>query len=72
MKTSDILNFFNEILTIPRESGNEQHIIKYLQDFAKANNLECKTDKVGNVVIIKEADKEIGRASCRERVYGLV
>ena len=57
MKTSDILNFFNEILTIPRESGNEQHIIKYLQDFAKANNLECKTDKVGNVVIIKEADK---------------
>ncbi len=57
MTTEDILSIFKEITTIPRESGNEKHIIAYLQDFAKKHNLQCKTDKAGNVLIIKEADK---------------
>lgn len=57
MTTEEILSIFKEITKIPRESGNEQHIIAYLQDFAKKHNLQCKTDKVGNVLIIKEADK---------------
>lgn len=57
MQTANILGIFKEILTIPRESGNEEHIIKYLQNFAKQHNLEYKTDSVGNVVIIREASK---------------
>lgn len=55
MTTDRILAIFSEIICIPRESGNEQHIIAYLQDFANKNGLPCKTDKVGNVLITKEA-----------------
>lgn len=57
MKSQEILNVFKEILTIPRESGNEAQIIAYLQNFAKKHSLECKTDKAGNVLIIREASK---------------
>lgn len=32
-------------------------MIAFLQDFAKKNNLECKVDKAGNVLIRKEASK---------------
>lgn len=57
MTTEDILSIFKEITKIPRESGNEKHIIAYLQDFAKRHNLQCKTDRAGNVLITKEASK---------------
>ena len=49
------LRYFEEISQIPRGSGNERAISQYLLDFAKAHNLEVKTDKVGNVVITKPA-----------------
>ena len=55
MKTQQILDTFKEILTIPRESGHEEHIIAYLQDFAAKNSLECHTDEAGNVLIVREA-----------------
>ena len=55
MKTQQILDTFKEILTIPRESGHEEHIIAYLQEFAASHALECKTDDAGNVLIVKEA-----------------
>ena len=55
MNSESVLSFFKEITMIPRESGHEEHIIAYLQDFAAKNNLECKTDKAGNVLITKEA-----------------
>lgn len=55
MNSEKVLSFFKEITRIPRESGHEEQIIAYLQEFAAARQLECKTDKVGNVLIIKEA-----------------
>lgn len=55
MNSETILSYFKEITKIPRESGHEEHIIAYLQDFAAKNNLECRTDKAGNVLIVKEA-----------------
>lgn len=55
MTSEQVLSYFREILTIPRESGHEEHIIAYLQNFAKEKNLECKTDEAGNVLITKEA-----------------
>lgn len=55
MNSEKVLSFFKEITKIPRESGHEEHIIAYLQDFAGARNLECKTDEAGNVLIVKEA-----------------
>ena len=57
MNSATVLNFFKEITAIPRESGHEGPITKYLQDFAAARGLECKTDKIGNVVITKPASK---------------
>ena len=55
MNSEKVLSFFKEIVRIPRESGHEEQIIAYLQDFAAARSLECKTDKAGNVLIVKEA-----------------
>lgn len=55
MNSEKVLSFFKEITKIPRESGHEEHIIAYLQDFAAKNGLACKTDDAGNVLITKEA-----------------
>ena len=57
MNSASVLGFFKEITAIPRESGHEGPITKYLQDFAAARGLKCKTDKTGNVVITKPASK---------------
>lgn len=51
MTSEQVLSHFREILTIPRESGHEEHIIAYLQKFAADRNLDCKTDEAGNVLI---------------------
>ena len=55
MNSETVLSFFKEITRIPRESGHEEQIIAYLQQFAAERNLECKTDDAGNVLIVKEA-----------------
>ena len=55
MNSEKVLSFFKEITKIPRESGHEEHIIAYLQQFAAERNLESKTDEAGNVLIVKEA-----------------
>lgn len=57
MSTEKVLSFFQEITRIPRESGHEEHIIAYLEKFAADRGLECRTDKAGNVLIVKEASK---------------
>ncbi len=57
MNSATVLSIFKEITAIPRESGHEGPITKYLQDFAAARGLQCKTDKTGNVVITKPASK---------------
>jgi dipeptidase D len=47
--------YFEEICKIPRLSKNEGKIRQYLLAFAKKNNLECREDNVGNILIIKPA-----------------
>lgn len=56
MNSEIVLSYFKEITAIPRESGHEEHIIAYLQNFAAEKGLECHTDEAGNVLIVKEAD----------------
>jgi len=48
---------FDEIRKIPRCSKHEEKIREYIINFAKKNNLKIKTDKPGNVVILKTASK---------------
>ena len=63
------LKYFYEISKIPRQSGNEDKIAKYLIEFAKERNLKYYTDSKFNVVIWKDAsigyeDKEILGFQC--------
>lgn len=55
MDNQAIFDFFDQITKIPRESGKEEKIIAYLQQFAEERSLEHKTDEAGNVVILKGA-----------------
>jgi dipeptidase D len=55
LKPELIWLYFEEICKIPRLSKNEGRIRQYLMDFARQNRLEAKQDKVGNILIIKEA-----------------
>jgi dipeptidase D len=55
MDTSTVLSCFEEITRIPRESGHEGPMTEYLCRFAAEHKLKCKTDKTGNVLIVKEA-----------------
>ena len=63
------LKYFYEISKIPRKSGNEEKIAKYLIKFAKERNLKYYTDSRFNVIIWKDAsvgyeDKEILGFQC--------
>lgn len=57
MDSKTILSLFDEITKIPRESGHEEKIVDFLVDFAQKHNLEYKTDKAMNVLIVKHAAK---------------
>ncbi len=47
--------YFDDICKIPRGSGNEHGMVKYLSDFAASKGLEFYTDEHRNVLIKKPA-----------------
>jgi dipeptidase D len=49
-----VFNLFEEILKIPRSSGNEGKIANYLVEFANKHNLEYTRDEFNNVFIKKD------------------
>ena len=57
MNSAQVLRIFKDITRIPRESGHEEQMTAYLQQFAAERGLACKTDKTGNVLITREASK---------------
>jgi len=46
---------FENICKVPRPSRKEEKIIAYIEEFASDNKLNCKKDKVGNILISKPA-----------------
>ena len=52
MDSASVLKIFKEITCIPRESGHEEKMTQYLQQYAAKLGLACKTDKTGNVVLM--------------------
>lgn len=50
-----VWKYFDEITKVPRPSKKEEKIIKYLEDFAYEHKLPIKKDKVGNIIISKQA-----------------
>ena len=57
MKSGKVLSLFDEITKIPRESGHEEGIIRYLSAFAESRGLAYHVDEVGNVLILKSGTK---------------
>lgn len=55
IKPQPLFNYFEAICQVPRPSKKEEKIRQFLLDFAVSNNLETKTDKIGNVLILKPA-----------------
>lgn len=55
MTSDEVLSIFKDITRVPRESGHEEKIIAWLQDFAARHSLECRTDAAGNVVMSRPA-----------------
>ena len=66
MDSSKVLEIFKEITRIPRESGKEAPMTSWLQKWAADHGLECKTDAIGNVNIIRPASKG------KEKLPGIV
>ena len=55
MNTQQVLDIFKEITTIPRESGHEELITRWLLDWADTRGFQARTDAVGNVLITRPA-----------------
>lgn len=55
LEPKSVFSFFKEVCAIPRESGHEELIALWLQNFAKQRGLEYATDAAKNVVICKPA-----------------
>lgn len=52
---SAIWRHFAALCSRPHPSKHEQLIIEYLEEFAKANQIECIKDGVGNIILRKPA-----------------
>ncbi len=57
LNPSKVFYFFAEICKIPRPSKKEEQIAQYLVNFAKERSLFYAVDKIGNVLIRKQASK---------------
>jgi len=55
LKPDKLWFYFNEVCKIPRPSGKEEKISAYLMDFAEKHNLQAQKDKIGNILIKKNA-----------------
>jgi dipeptidase D len=52
-----VWQIFNDICKIPHPSHHEEMITKYIVDFANTHGIDCKLDKVGNILLSKPATK---------------
>ncbi len=55
LKPALVFSIFDRINQVPRPSKKEEKIRKFLLDFAAENNIEVKTDPIGNVAMFKPA-----------------
>lgn len=55
LEPSAVFEQFARICEIPRPSKHEERMVEYLVGWGRAHDLETKVDKVGNVIIRKDA-----------------
>lgn len=53
--TREVLRYFSAISAIPRGSGNEEAVARYVEDFAKSHGLFCVRDNWNNVYVRRPA-----------------
>ena len=51
IEPAGVWELFGHISSIPRESGNEEGIRRWILDFAGERGFESETDRAGNVII---------------------
>lgn len=51
------LDYFRQISAIPRASGNEEAVARYIEEFARARGLFAERDAANNVLVRKPAAK---------------
>ncbi len=59
LSPSPLWKHFNNLCQIPRPSKHEQKAVNYLVNFAKQNKLDYTVDEVGNVIIRKQATRDL-------------
>ena len=62
LEPKKVFEIFDEILKIPRPSGNEKNIASFIVDYAKNIGCSAYTDENGNVIIDAPATK--GKENC--------
>ena len=62
LQPQPLFNYFEDICQVPRPSKKEEKIRQFLLNFAEQNGLESKTDKAGNVLIMKPATRGMENA----------
>jgi dipeptidase D len=55
LKPKIVWSFFHQVTQVPRPSGKEEKMIRYLESFAGEHHLPFKKDAAGNVLISKPA-----------------
>ena len=55
LEPQPLWNYFEDICQVPRPSKKEEKIRQFLLDFAETNQLDAKSDDIGNVLIRKPA-----------------
>lgn len=57
LKPYEVFSFFEKICSVPHGSGNTQAISNYIADFASERELDYNQDKLGNIIIFKNASE---------------
>ncbi len=57
LRPQKVWQYFNEICKIPRPSGKEEKISKYIIELSEKHGLKALKDKTGNILVKKEAPK---------------
>ena len=55
LKEKRLWEYFNEISSVPRDSGKEDGIRAFLLDWAKKHDVKAVVDRTGNVIMKKDA-----------------
>ncbi len=54
-KSNELIDIFCSLAEIPSPSKKEEKVIEWIKNFAKLNNIDCKSDDYGNLYLKVEA-----------------